>query len=115
VSAATESAAIGSANVAASAANSDDSKNNSSYCEVIDERPAGNKGKTPFICLPGNVPNLLSNKLNTKCSKVNPNSSSTETMRMAMQSLVRNREYLVGLAGGLDATMRKGGGLRADG
>jgi len=34
-------------------------------------------------------------------------------MRMAMQSLVRNREYLVGLAGGLDATMsfEDGGGV----
>jgi len=77
VSAAAVSAAIGSANVAASAADSDDSSNDSSYCEAIDERPAGNKGKIPFVCLPGNVRNLLSDKLNTKCSKVNPNSSST--------------------------------------
>ena len=49
VSAAAESAAIGSANVAASAADSDDISNDSSYCEAINERPAGNKGKTPFV------------------------------------------------------------------
>jgi hypothetical protein len=34
-------------------------------------------------------------------------------MRVAMQSLIVNREYLIGLAGGLDATMEipDGGGL----
>ena len=55
--------------------------------------------------MPGYVRNTISNKLNTKCSKVNPILLSTETMRVAMQTIIKNRAYLVSLAGGLDATM----------
>ena len=74
---------------------------------------AGNKGKTPFVCLLGNVWNVISDKLNKNWLKVNLNSSSIETMRVAIQSLIINREYLIGLAGGLDAMMEipDGGGL----
>jgi hypothetical protein len=98
----------------AAATNTNDGSEES-YCVVINEPPrvVGNKGKTPFVCLSGNVRNVISDKLNKNWSKVNPNSSSTETMRVTIQSLIVNREYLISLAGGLDATMETpdGGGL----
>ncbi len=85
-----------------------------SYCVVIDKpsTPAGNKSKTPFVCLSGNVQNMMSNKLNKKWSKGNPNSSSTKTMTKAIQSVIGKKEYLIELAGRLDTKMKitDGGG-----
>ncbi len=75
--------------------------------------PAGNKGKTPFVCLSGNVRNVMSDKLNKNWSKGNLNSLSTITMRKAIQSGIGKREYLIELLGKLDAKMEitDGGGL----
>jgi hypothetical protein len=67
--------------------------------------PAGNKGKTPFFCLSGNVQNVMSDKLNKNRSKGNPNSLSTKTMKRAIQSVISKRDYLIKLAGQLDAKM----------
>jgi hypothetical protein len=87
---------------------------------VINESPrvVGNKGKTQFVCLSGDVQNVINDKLNKNWSKVNPNSSSTETMRVAIQSLIVNREFLIGLARGLDAStleITDGGGAHHQG
>ena len=52
-------------------------------------------------------------RLNTNAYKCDPNVSSTDTIKKAIQSEVKNREYFLELAGGLDATMEiPAGGIR---
>jgi hypothetical protein len=92
---------------------SDDSSDDG-ICEVVGPplRPAGNKGKIPFICLTGDILRVMQDKLNANKTSGNVNSTSTEALKRIFEAVVGKREYLLELAGGLDASMEilKGGG-----
>jgi hypothetical protein len=68
-------------------------------------RPARNKGKTPFICLTGDILRVMQDRLNRNFSQGNPNSTSIETMKSSVGRVVERRKYLLELAGGIDASM----------
>jgi hypothetical protein len=94
--------------------NSDDSSDNG-ICEV-DGPPlqlAGNKGKTPFICLTGDILCVMQDKLNANATSGNVNSMSAETLKRIFEAVVGKREYLLKLTEGLDASMEipEGGGM----
>ena len=69
------------------------------------QRPAGNKGKTPFICLTGDILRVMQDRLNKNFSQGDPNSTSIETMKSSVGRVIERRVYLLELAGGLDASM----------
>jgi hypothetical protein len=106
--------------VAASAAvdlnfsNAGDDSNDSGICEVVGPplQPAGNKGKTPFICLMEDILRIMQDKLNANATSGNVNSTSAETMKKIFEAVVGKRGYLLELAGGLNASMEipEGGG-----
>jgi hypothetical protein len=97
--------------VAASAAvdlnfsNAGDDRNDSGTCKVVGPplRPAENKGKTPFICLTGDILRIMQDKLNANATSGNVNSTSAETMKRIFEAVVGKRGYLLKLARGLDA------------
>ena len=64
-----------------------------------------NKGKIPLSCLPGDVQQIMQDKLNDNSSRGNVDSSSGETLRRIFNCIVKNRVYLLELAKELDATM----------
>jgi hypothetical protein len=106
--------------VAASAAvdlnfsNAGDDSDDSGICKVVGPplRSAGNKGKTPFICITGDILRVMQDKLNANATSGNVNSTLAETMKRIFEAVVGKRGYLIELAGGLDASMEipKGGG-----
>jgi len=67
--------------------------------------PAGNKGKTPFICLPGDIQCIMQDRLNKNFSQGDPNSTSVETMKSSVGRVIERRVYLLELAGGLNSSM----------
>ncbi len=88
--------------------------NDSGICEVVRPplRPAGNKGKTPFICLTGDILRIMQDKLNPNATSGNVNSTLAETMKRIFEAVVGKRGYLLKLAGGIDTSMEipEGGG-----
>jgi hypothetical protein len=94
--------------------NAGNDSNDSGICKVVGPplRPAGNKGKTPFIRLTGDILRIMQDKLNTNATSGNVNSTSAETMKRIFEAVVGKRGYLLELAGGLDASMEipEGGG-----
>jgi hypothetical protein len=86
---------------------SNDDYSQDSDVEVVvrTPRPAGNKGKTPFICLTGDILRVMQDRLNKNFSQGDPNSTSIETMKSSVGRVVERRKYLLELAGGLDASM----------
>mgnify|MGYP006195072789 CR=1 FL=1 len=76
-------------------------------------RPAGNKGKTPVICLTGDILRVMQDKLNANATSGNVNSTLAETLKRIFEAVVGKREYLLELTGGLDASMEipEGGGM----
>ena len=75
---------------------SDDSSDNG-ICEVVGPplRPAGNKGKTPVICLTGDILRVMQDKLNANATSGNVNSTSAETLKRIFEAVVGKREYLL--------------------
>jgi hypothetical protein len=75
--------------------------------EVVVRTPrlAGNKDKTPFICLTGDILRIMQDRLNKNFSQGDPNSTSIETMKSSVGRVVERRAYLIELAGGLDASI----------
>jgi hypothetical protein len=73
----------------------------------------GNKGKTPFICLTGDILRIMQDKLNANATNGNVNSTSAETLKRIFETVVGKRGYLLELTGGLDASMEipEGGGM----
>ena len=87
---------------------SNDDYSQDSDIEVVvrTPRPAGNKGKTPFICLTGDILCVMQDRLNKKFSQGDPNSTSIKTMKSSIGRVVeRRRAYLLELAGGINASM----------
>lgn len=86
---------------------SNDDYSQDSDVEVVVRTPrlAGNKGKTPFICLTGDILRVMQDRLNKNFSQGDPNSTSIETMKSSVGRVVERRVYLLELAGGLDASM----------
>jgi hypothetical protein len=68
-------------------------------------QPAENKGKTPFIYLPGDIQRIMQDRLNENFSQGDPNSTSVETMKSSVGRVVERRAYLLQLMGGLNASM----------
>jgi hypothetical protein len=85
--------------------NDDYSQDSDVEVVVCTQRPAGNKGKTPFICLTGDILRVMQDRLNKNFSQGDPNSISIETMKSSVGRVVERRAYLLELAGGLDASM----------
>ena len=83
---------------------------NSGSCKIIEL--VGNKGKTSFVCLSGDVQRVELDKAKANSSKGNLNASSHEVAKTMLHSVVVRRAQLIELAGGLDATMEipDGGG-----
>jgi hypothetical protein len=73
----------------------------------------GNKCKTPFICLTGDILRVMQDKLNANATNGNVNSTSAETLKRIFETVVGKRGYLLELTGGLDASMEipEGGGM----
>jgi hypothetical protein len=65
----------------------------------------GNKGKTSFICLSGDIRRLMLDKVKANASKGNPNASSAVITMTMLQSVVAKRPHFIELAARLDATM----------
>ena len=78
---------------------------NSSSCVIVES--VGNKGKTSFVCLSGDVRRVMMDKVkvNASTSEGNPNASSHEIAKMMLHSVVARRTQLIELAVGLDATI----------
>ena len=76
-------------------------------------RPAGNKGKTPFVCLTGDILRVMQDKLTANATSGNVNATSAESMKWIFEAVVGKRGYLLKLAGGLDTSMEipEGGGM----
>jgi len=83
----------------------DDSDESDVEVVVRTPRPAGNKGKTPFVCLTGDILRVMQDKLTANATSGNVNATSAETMKRIFEAVVGKREYLLELAGGLDASM----------
>ena len=71
---------------------SDDSSDDG-ICEVVGPplRPAGNKGKIPFICLTGDILRVMQDKLNANATSGNVNSTLTETLKRIFEAVVGKR------------------------
>jgi hypothetical protein len=82
----------------------------SGSCVIVE--PVGNKGKTSFVCLSGDVRRIMLDKVKANASKGNPNASSHEITMTMLYSVVARRTQLIELAVELDATMKipNGGG-----
>ncbi len=63
-------------------------------CEVVGPplRPAGNKGKTPCICLTGDILCVMQDKLNANATSGNVNSTLAETLKRIFEAVVGMRE-----------------------
>jgi len=86
-----------------SSRSSSSADDDSSSCVIIE--PVGNKGKTSFVCLSGDVRRVMLDKVKVSASKGNPNASSHEIAKTMLHSVVARRTQLIELAVGLDATM----------
>ena len=94
--------------------NAGDDSDDSGICVVGPPlRPAGNKGKTPFVCLTEDILRVMQDKLTANATSGNVNATSAETMKRIFEAGVGKRGYLLELAGGLDASMEipEGGGM----
>jgi hypothetical protein len=67
-------------------------------CKIVES--VGNKGKTSFVCLSGDVRRVMSDKVKVNASKGNLNMPSAEIAMMMLRSLIAKRTQLVKLAGG---------------
>jgi hypothetical protein len=96
-----------STDVALDLTSSNDNYNQDSDVEVVvcTLRPTGNKDKTPFISLPGDIQRIMQYRLNENFSQGDPNSTSVETMKSSVGRVIERRAYLLELAGGLKASM----------
>jgi len=94
---------------------SNDNYSQDSDVEVVGPplRLVGTKGKTPFICLTGDILRVMQDKLNANATNGNVNSTSAETLKRIVETVVGKRDYLLELTGGLDASMEipEGGGM----
>ena len=109
-------AAATSATVDLTFGNSGGDSDDSGICEVDVGPPlrlAGNKGKTPFVCLTGDILRVMQDKLTANATSGNVNATSAETMKRIFEAVVGKRGYLLELAGGLDSSMEipEGGGM----
>jgi hypothetical protein len=107
-------AAAASAAVDLTFSNAGDDSDDSGICVVGPPlRPAGNKGKTPFVCLTGDILRIMQDKLTADATSGNVNAMLAETMKSIFEAVVGKRGYLLELAGGLDASMKipEGGGM----
>jgi hypothetical protein len=88
---------------------SNDDYSQDSDVEVIVRtlQPAENKGKTPFIYLPGDIQRIMQDRLNENFSQGDPNSTSVETMKSSVGRVVERRAYLLQLMGGLNVSMER--------
>ena len=68
-------------------------------------RPTGNKDKTPFISLPGDIQRIMQYRLNENFSQGDPNSTLVETTKSSVGRVIERRAYLLKLVGGLKASM----------
>ena len=61
-------------------------------CEVVGPplRPAGNKGKIPFICLMGDILCIMQDKLNANATSGNVNSTLAENLKRIFEAVVGN-------------------------
>jgi hypothetical protein len=71
---------------------------NSGSCKIVET--VGNKGKTSFVCLSGDVRRVMSDKVKVNASKGNLNVPSAEIAMMMLRSLIAKRTQLIKLAGG---------------
>ena len=85
--------------------NNDYSQDSAFEVFVRTQRPTGNMGKTPFICLTGDILRIMQVRLNKNFTQGDPNSTSIETMKSSVGRVVERKAYLLELAGGLDASM----------
>ena len=69
--------------------NFDDDSDDSGICEVV----AGNKGKTPFVCLTGDILRVMQDKLTANATSGNVNATSTETVKRIFEAVVGKRGY----------------------
>jgi hypothetical protein len=92
---------------------SDSDSNSDSYssadddsggCEIVES--VGNKGKTSFVCLSGDVRRVMLDKAKENSSKGNLNALSHEVTKTMLHSVVVRRAQLIELAGGL-VTIKK--------
>jgi hypothetical protein len=94
--------------------NAGNDSNDSGICKVVRPplQPAGDKSKTPFICLTGDILRIMQDQLNANATSGNVKSKSAETMKRIFEAVVGKRSYLLELVGGLDASMEipEGGG-----
>jgi hypothetical protein len=58
-------------------------------CGIVES--VGNKGKTSFVCLSGDVRRVMLDKAKTNASKGNPNASSHEIAKTMLHSVVARR------------------------
>ena len=75
----------------------------SGSCVIVE--PVGNKGKTSFVCLSGDIRRVMLDKVKVNASKGKPNASSHEIAKTMLHSVVMRRMQLIELAVGLDATI----------
>jgi hypothetical protein len=57
----------------------------SGSCVIVE--PVGNKGKTSFVCLSGDIRRVMLDKVKANASKGNPNASSHEVAKTMLQSV----------------------------
>ena len=75
----------------------------SGSCVIVES--VGNKGKTSFVCLSGDVRRVMLDKVKANAFKGNPNASSHEIAKTMLLSVVARRMQLIELVVGLDATI----------
>ena len=87
-------AAAASAAVDLTFSNAGDDSNDSGICVVGSPlRPAGIKGKTPFVCLTGDILRVMQDKLTANATRENVNATSAETMKRIFEAVVGKRGY----------------------
>jgi len=93
--------------------NDDNSQDSDVEVVVRTPRPAGNKGKTPIVCLVGDILPVMQDRLNANATSGNVSSTSAETLKRIFEAVVGKREYLLELTGGLATSMEipEGGGM----
>jgi hypothetical protein len=95
-----------------SSSDSRSADDDSGSCVIVEPMAVGDKGKTSFVCLSGDVRRIMLDKVKANASKGNPNASSHEITMTMLYSVVARRTQLIELAVELDATMKipDGGG-----
>jgi hypothetical protein len=100
-------AATASAAVDLTFSNAGDESNDSGICVVGPPlRPAGNKGKTPFVCLTGDILRVMQDKLTANATSGNVNATSAETRRGFLRPWLGRGGTFSSLRGGLTPQWR---------